>query len=109
MSVAARPLPVSFSARELGLILNVYARFVAAGEWRDYAIDFDAHEATFSVYRRSSEQPIYRIRKCPALAQRQGAFALLAPGGVILKRGADLELVLRQLDQTWMRLVNRRD
>ncbi len=86
---------VYFDARELNQILNVYAQFVARGEWRDYAIDFDREAATFSIYRRASEQPLYRIRKCPHLARKQGAYMILAPGGTILKRGEELEQILR--------------
>jgi hypothetical protein len=86
---------VCFDARELSQILNVYAHFVAAGEWRDYALDFDREAATFSIYRRASEQPLYRIRKCPQLARKQGAYMVLAPGGTILKRGEELEQILR--------------
>ncbi len=70
---------------------------VAAGEWRDYALDFSRDKATFSVFRRTSEVPLYRIVKDPALARRQGLYAVIAQGGLILKRGQDLAQVLRVL------------
>jgi Protein of unknown function (DUF2794) len=89
--------PVSFDRQELGLILNLYGRHVAAGEWRDYAMDFGRDNATFSVFRRASEQPLYRIVKNPALARKQGQYSVVAQGGLILKRGQDLALVLRVL------------
>ncbi len=87
--------PVTFDRRELSLILNVYGRHVAEGEWRDYAIDFTKEAATFAIHRRASEQPLYRIVKTPSLAQKQGLYSVAAPGGLIMKRGNDLEIVLR--------------
>lgn len=91
------PKPVSFDRQELSLILNLYGRFVAAGEWRDYAMDFGRDKATFSVFRRASEQPLYRIVKDPDLARKQGQYSVIAQGGLILKRGQDLGQVLRVL------------
>ncbi len=94
----------TFDRRELDQILRVYGRKVAEGEWRDYAIDQLREEAVFSVFRRSSETPLYRIVKQPKLARRQGAYALVAATGHILKRGHDLANVLRVLDKP-LRLV----
>jgi hypothetical protein len=86
--------PVCFDRHELNTILNVYGRKVAAGEWRDYALDMEKDRAVFSVFRRTSEMPIYRIEKNPKLARRQGAYSVISAGGQILKRGADLRRVL---------------
>jgi hypothetical protein len=91
--------PVSFDRQELNQILTVYGRHVAEGDWRDYAIDNLRDSAVFSIYRRTSETPLYRIVKQPKLARRQGAWSLIAPGGVILKRGHDLANVLRVIDK----------
>jgi Protein of unknown function (DUF2794) len=88
---------IAFDRHELNLILNLYGRHVASGEWRDYAMDFGADLATFSIFRRASEQPLYRIVKNPALARKQGLYAVIAQGGLILKRGHDLAQVLRVL------------
>jgi hypothetical protein len=95
---------VTFNRRELDRILGLYGRKVAAGEWRDYAIDFLRDRAVFSIFRRSSEVPIYRIEKSPRLARRQGAYSVIAATGLILKRGHDLARVLRALDKG-LRLV----
>src|SRR5215470_4259038 len=91
---------VTFERRELDRILGLYGRKVAAGEWRDYAIDFLRDKAVFSVFRRSSEMPIYRIEKNPKLARRQGAFSIVSVTGLILKRGHELDRVLRVLDSS---------
>lgn len=98
---AARPEPatVRFDRHELREILNLYGRMVAAGEWRDYAIDFTRQTAVFSVFRRASEMPLYRIVKDPSLARRQGAYSVLAPTGMILKRGHELARVLAAIDK----------
>ncbi len=95
----AKPATVTFDRRELSELLNLYGRMVAAGEWRDYAIDFLKDQAQFSVYRRSSEVPLYRIVKDPALAKRQGAYSVVAATGLVLKRGSELSRVLRVLDK----------
>lgn len=90
---------VRFDRLELNRILSLYGRMVAAGEWRDYAMDFLEDAAVFSVFRRSSEMPLYRIEKRPKLRSRQGQYAVVAAGGQVLKRGHELHQVLRVLDQ----------
>ena len=97
---------VTLSRRELDRILDLYGRKVAAGEWRDYAIDFEKERAIFSVFRRACEMPIYRIEKNPRLARRQGAYSVVSVTGLILKRGHELERVLRVLDPSLSLVVN---
>ena len=94
----SEPSAIGFSRTELDQILRVYGRKVAAGEWRDYAIDHLAERAVFSVFRRASEVPLFRIVKQPRPARRQGPYAVIAAGGMILKRGHDLGKVLRAID-----------
>ncbi len=91
---------VTFDRRELDRILSLYGRKVAAGEWRDYAIDFLKDRAVFSVFRRSSEIPIYRIEKAPRLARRQGAYSVVSATGLIVRRGHELDRVLRAIDRS---------
>jgi len=91
---------VTFDRRELNRILGLYGRKVAAGEWRDYAIDFLKDRAVFSVFRRSSEVPIYRIEKNPRLARRQGAYSVVSATGLIVRRGHELDRVLRAIDRS---------
>ncbi len=100
-SSGSRPVPaiVSFDRRELGVILNIYGRQVAAGEWRDYAIDCLKDRAVFSIFRHASEMPLYRVEKTPKLARKQGAYSVLAPGGRIVKRGHELAQVLKVLEK----------
>lgn len=91
--------PVTFNQSELRVIFGLYGRKVASGEWRDYALDFLRDQAIFSVFRRSSEVPLYRIEKTPRLARKQGEYAAVAASGLILKRGSDLARVLAVLDR----------
>lgn len=93
------PAIVAFHRRELDQILRVYGHRVAAGEWRDYAIDHLKDRAVFSIFRRSSEMPLFRIEKVPKNARRQGAYAVVGTGGIILKRGGDLAQVLRVFEK----------
>jgi|ERR1700691_709936 hypothetical protein len=98
--VSAPASEVRFNRRELDRILNLYGRMVAAGEWRDYAIDFLKDRAVFSVFRRASEIPIYRIEKNPRLGRRQGAYSVISATGHIVRRGQELDRVLGALDRS---------
>jgi hypothetical protein len=91
---------VTFDRRELNRIFCLYGRKVAAGEWRDYAIDFLRDRAVFSVFRRASEVPIYRIEKSAKLLRRQGAYSIVSATGVIVRRGHELDPVLRAIDKS---------
>ena len=97
---------VFFDRTELARILNLYGRMVALGEWRDYAMDGLSDVAVFSIFRRASEVPLYRIEKRPALARRQGQWAVINQSGHILKRGHELEQVLKVLDRIRLRAVD---
>jgi hypothetical protein len=101
----ALPERVSFHRSELGVILGLYGRMVAAGLWRDYGISLLRDAAVFSVFRHTAEQPLYRIEKRPKLGGRQGQYAVIGMDGRILKRGHDLAQVLRPLDAKLIRLV----
>jgi len=96
---------IFFERPELDRILRFYGRMVAAGEWRDYAMDALPDRALFSVYRRTSEAPLYQIEKCPENARKQGAYSVRAVDGRILRRGHDLQRVLSVLEPKRMQLV----
>jgi hypothetical protein len=91
---------VTFDRAELNRLFGLYGRKVAAGEWRDYAIDFLKDRAVFSVFRRACEVPLYRIEKNPRLARRQGTYSLISATGLIIRRGQELDRVLRALDKS---------
>ena len=104
---AARRVPdvTAFHRCELSLILGLYGRMVAAGEWRDYGISSLPQLAVFSIYRRTAENPLYRVEKRPKLRDRQGQYAVIGVDGQVLKRGHDLKLVLRVLERKLIRAV----
>ena len=91
---------VTFNRAELRGLFGLYGRKVATGEWRDYAIDFLKDRAVFSVFRRACEVPLYRIEKNPRLARRQGTYSVISATGLILRRGHELDRVLRVLDRS---------
>lgn len=97
---------VHFQRQELNVILGLYGRMVAAGEWRDYGISALKEVAVFSVFRRTAEQPLYRIEKRPKLANKQGVYAVISMDGQVLKRGHDLRTVLRVLERKLIRSVD---
>ncbi|MBX4926839.1 DUF2794 domain-containing protein [Rhizobium binae] len=100
------PLPVTFHRRELDAILWIYGRMVGEGEWRDYAIDHLKDRAVFSVFKRSGEMPFFRIEKNPKLAAKQGAYSVINVNGMILKRGHELNQVLKVFDKA-LKLVDK--
>ena len=103
---ARYPEQVAFDRRELGLILTLYGRMVAAGEWRDYGISCLSEVAVFSIFRRTAENPLYRIEKRPKLRAKPGLYALIGLEGQVLRRGADLATVLRGLQHKLIRPVS---
>lgn len=102
---ASGPDVVAFQRKELSVILSLYGRMVAAGEWRDYGISTLRDVAVFSVFRRTAENPLYRIEKRPKLRNRQGMYAVIGIDGQVLKRGHDLRSVLRVLERKLIRAV----
>lgn len=100
------PAQIAFDRKELNIITSLYGRMVVAGEWRDYGMSFLRDVAVFSVFRRTAENPIYRIEKRPKLRAKQGQYAVIGMDGHILKRGNDLKTVLRVLEKKLIRAVD---
>lgn len=98
-------LPTYFDRGELSRILALYGRMVAAGEWRDYALDFLPDAAVFSIFRRTSEMALFRVEKHPRLRGRQGQYSVIAHGGLVLKRGHDLAQVLKVFDRKLLKAL----
>jgi hypothetical protein len=108
MALDPRPAArvVFFERREIDQLLRLYGRMVAAGEWRDYGMAGLSDHAVFSVFRHAAEAPLYRIEKHPALARKQGEWAVVGQGGLVLKRGHDLGQVLRLFDKGRFKVVD---
>lgn len=99
------PSQTGFERAELSRIVDLYGRMVAAGLWRDYAIDFGPDYAAFWAFRRTAERPEYKIEKRPALRSRQGQWALIGEHGMVLKRGYELGPVLAPIERRLLKLV----
>lgn len=100
------PAVVSYHRTELAIILSLYGRMVAAGEWRDYGISNLREVAVFSIFRHTAENPVYRIEKRPKLANKQGIYCVIGMNGQVLKRGRDLKTVLAVLERKMIRAVS---
>ena len=100
-----QPSQVGFDRIELTRILDLYGRMVAAGHWRDYAIELGREAAVFAAFRRSSERPEIRIEKRPDLRTRQGMWALVNEHGMVLKRGHELGAMLAPVERRLMKLI----
>ena len=103
---AGRPSQIGFDRAELTRILDLYGRMVAAGHWRDYAIELGADAAIFAAFRRASERPEFRVEKRPALRNRQGMWALVGEHGAVLRRGHELAPVLAPVERRLLKLVD---
>ena len=108
MALDSRPVAgvVFFERREIDQLLRLYGRMVAAGEWRDYGMAGLADYAVFSIFRHAAEAPLYRVEKRPDLARKQGQWAVVGQGGVVLRRGHDLAQVLRVFDKGRFKVVD---
>ncbi|MGC3937877.1 DUF2794 domain-containing protein [Roseobacter sp. EG26] len=104
-SASVPPDQIAFHRTELSVILSLYGRFVAAGEWRDYGISCLRDVAVFSIFRRTAENPLYRIEKRPKLRDKQGMYTVVGMDGQIMRRGHDLKTVLRVLERKLIRVV----
>jgi hypothetical protein len=100
------PEQVSFDRHELGQILALYGRMVAMGEWRDYGISTLREMAVFSIFRRTAENPLYRVEKRPRLRGRQGMYSVVGMDGQVLRRGHELASVLKVLEKKLIRPVD---
>ncbi|MFN3435244.1 MAG: DUF2794 domain-containing protein [Sphingomonas sp.] len=104
--VGGKPSQVGFERLELARILDLYGRMVAAGHWKDYAMELGKDAAVFAAFRRAAERPEFRIEKRPALRGRQGMWALIGEQGSVLKRGHELGPVLAPVERRLMKLVD---
>ena len=101
----SRASQTGFERAELSRIIDLYGRMVAAGLWKDYAIEFGRDHAAFWAFRRTAENPEYRIEKRPALRGRQGMWSLIGENGLVLRRGHELGPVLAPIERRLLKVV----
>ena len=96
---------IAFDRNELGIILKMYGRMVAVGEWRDYGISHLSRSAVFTIYRRTAEHPLFRIEKWPDPAARRGIYLVVDANGQVLRKGTELERVMTYFERRFLRVV----
>lgn len=94
---------IAFSRAELNRIVSVYGRMVAAGLWKDYAIELGDGGAAFWCFRRAAERPEYRIEK--RMDARGGPWSLIDEGGRIVRRGEALGPILAPIERRLLKAV----
>ena len=94
-----------FIRKELKTILNLYAKKVSAGDWKDYGLSINKREITFDVYQRASEKPIYRISKNLSPKNKAERFYILDKNGRIVKKSENLESLINKVEWTKLKLV----
>ncbi len=100
-----KTMPIMWTRQELTLLFNIYGRFVARGEWRDYGISATHDRAVFAIFRKSHEAPLYRIEKMPHLQKKQELYHLTHISGRIIRRGQDLAQLLKFFDKRRLHLA----
>ena len=94
-----------FIKKELQSILNLYARKVSSGDWKDYGLSINKREITFDVYQRTSEKPIYRISKNLSPKNKAEKFYILDKNGRIVKKSENLDKLINRIEWTKLKLV----
>ena len=94
-----------FVKRELKSILNLYAKKVSDGDWKDYGLSINKKEISFDIYQRASEKPIYRISKSLTPKRKDERFYILDRSGNIIKKSEDLETLIKRVEWTRLKLI----
>ena len=94
-----------FVKKELQSILNLYAKKVSAGDWKDYGLSINKKEITFDIYQRTSENPIYRISKNLNPKNKTEKFYILDKNGKIIKKSENLDSLINKVEWTKLKLV----
>ena len=94
-----------FIKKELQAILNLYARKVSSGDWKDYGLSINKREITFDVYQRASEKPIYRISKNLNPKNKTERFYVLDRNGRVVKKSENLDSLINRVEWTKLKVV----
>ena len=97
---------IFFNKKELKLILNLYAKMVSSGEWKDYGLNISKTEVSFNVYKRASEFPVYRIAKKLNPKYKNGTYIIKDSLGNILKSSENLKKLIQDMKREKLKLVN---
>jgi len=97
---------IFFNKVELKLILNLYAKMVSGGEWKDYGLSISQREVSFNVYRRTSEFPAYKITKNLRPKNVNEKYLVIDATNKIIKNSANLQNLISKIIWKKFKLVN---
>ena len=97
---------IFFNKNELKLILNLYAKMVSSGEWKDYGLNISKRYVSFNVYHRSSDFPIYKITKNLAPKNKSEKYLIKNSKNQIIKNSENLENLIEKIVWQKLKLVN---
>ena len=92
-----------FERDELKVILDLYAKMVSQGSWKDYGLSISSKQVSFSVFKNSTENALYRICKNFNPKNKNLKYLLTDVNGKILKNSFELEVLLKKTD--WKKLT----
>ena len=94
-----------FIKKELQCILNLYARMVSNGTWKDYSFSSGSREVSFEVYQRSSDKPFLRITKNLKPTYLNEKFFIKDRNGNIIKKSENLNSLINKTSWNKLRLI----
>ncbi len=97
---------IFFNKTELQLILNLYAKMVSSGEWKDYGLNISKKEVSFNVYHRTSEFPVYKITKNLKPKNENEKYLIKDNANKIIKKSQNLESLIKKIIWKKFKLVN---
>ena len=95
-----------FVKKELQCILNLYAKMVSNGEWKDYGLSIARREVSFDVYHRTSEFPVYKITKNLKPKTKNEKYIIKDASNKIIKNSENLESMIKKIFWKKVKLVN---
>ena len=99
-------IDIFFNKKELKLILNLYAKMVSSGEWKDYGLSISKKEVSFNVYHRASEFPIYKITKNLKPKNENEKYLIKDSQNKMINNSGNLENLIKKIIWKKFKLVN---
>ena len=96
-----------FIKKELKSILNLYAKKVSDGDWKDYGLSINKKEISFDIYQGASENPIYRISKNLKPKNKNERFYVLDKHGNLITRSESIDKIVNKVEWTKLKLIKK--
>ena len=101
-----RKKDIFFNKTELQLILNLYAKMVSSGDWKDYGLSISKREVNFNVYRRTAEFPIYKITKNLKPKNENEKYLIRGAKNETINKSESLQYLINKITWKKLKLVN---